>query len=545
MIDMIVLFFLSTVLSVVVIYYAIKLAQIHCVTDDPGEHKLHDISTPFVGGAGVFAALCVALVTGATVHPELVLQCFTLGLCSAIVFVTGFTDDIWRLSYKLRLIIQAAAALIMVFAGGILLTDLGGLFFGLPLQLGLFAIPFTIFAVIGCINAFNMIDGIDGLSGSVSLVTLFLIGVVAFAAGDLHNVVLTTALAGGVVGFLYFNLRHSSQSNARVFLGDNGSMLIGLVIAWLLIDLSQGSSSAMQPIAAIWLLSFPLMDTISVMHRRMRMGKSPFTPDHNHLHHILLSAGFRVEEVVFVIVLLHLSLGTIGLTGLYLGVPEFIMLLGFLLIYFVYFTLTLHPWRFMPVLRSFHTRLGLASAASNGTFLGGYTTKDAEKLIHIVSKELGSSINYWVKVFKQQSVDDSFGKRYAVALNIRLPKEEWSKTKQSVLSLQRRLEQQKGIKLRQFVARNNVNGDRRIRTLDESRVSEICAVDRRVSSRRFLSRRVTERRVMKRGDVERRVLNRRISDQHKLGAQVLVFEVTRTYDETKMGHGIWQFWEMR
>jgi len=540
MIDIITLFVLCTALSLVVVRYAINLAQTHCVTDEPGGHKLHDLSTPFVGGTGVFVAMCAAFAIEVNTHSELELQCFTLGLCSIIIFITGFADDIRRLSYKLRFAIQAVVALIMILAGGVLLNDLGDLFFGLPLQLGIFAIPFTIFAVIGSINAFNMIDGIDGLLGSIALVTLLLIGAVAFVAGDLHNTVLATALAGGVMGFLYFNLRYPSQSSARVFLGDNGSMLIGFLIAWLLIDLSQGPNPAIQPVAALWLLSIPIMDTISVMHRRIRKGKSPFTPDHSHLHHILLSAGFRVEEVVFAVVSLHFLLGIIGITGLYLGIPEFIMLLGFLLVYFMYFILTLHPSRFMPVLRSFHTRLGLASAANSGIFQGGYTTKDVEKLTHIVSKELGTSVDYWVKIFEQQSVSDSFGKRYAIALNIRLPKEDQDKkddTNQFVILLQRRLQQLQGIQLRQFVARNS---DRRVHSrrssFGESHVGEMRAADRRVSSRRFSSRRInTERRIVERYDVERRVSNRRISEQHKLGSQVLVFEITHGIPPPRFG----------
>ena len=480
-----------------------------------------------VGKTTTAVNLSAALALEASTHSELVLECIILGLCSIIIFITGFTDDIRRLSYKLRLVIQAVVALIMIFAGGVFLNDLGELFFGLPLQLEIFAIPFTVFAVIGCINAFNMLDGIDGLLGSVALVTLLLIGAVAFVAGDLHNTVLATALAGGVMGFLYFNLRYPSQNSGRVFLGDNGSMLIGLLIAWLLIDLSQGPNQAIQPVAALWLLSIPIMDTISVMHRRIRKRKSPFTPDHNHLHHILLSSGFRVEEVVVVIVSLHFLLGAIGLAGLYLGIPEFIMLLSFFLVYLGYFNLTLSPWRFMPLLRSLHTRIGLASATNSGVFLGGYTTKDAEKLTQIISKALGSSVDYWVKVFEQQSVSDSLGKRYAVSLNIRLPKEDGApdgKTKQSVISLQHTLQQQ-GIQLRQFVARNN---DRR-EFSRRSNSEESPAMGEREAGRRASTRRsITEQL----DTAERHIPNRRISDQHNLGSQVLVFEVTQANTAT-------------
>ena len=153
-----------------------------------------------------------------------------------------------------------------------------------------------------------MIDGVDGLSGSVSFVTLLFIATVAFIADDRHNLMLTTALIGGVLGFLYFNLRYRKQRYARVFLGDNGSMLLGLLFAWLFVDLTQGSNPAMTPVTAIWLFSVPLMDTVSVMLRRFWLGKSPFSPDRHHLHHLMQRAGFRVSEIVFIIVLLHIPI---------------------------------------------------------------------------------------------------------------------------------------------------------------------------------------------------------------------------------------------
>ncbi len=508
MMDGIVLFVTCVILSIVVINLSINFALSRNITDDPGEHKMHDVNTPFVGGVGVFSALCVALVVLVNAYPELMAQWIALGVCSAIIYITGLVDDFFQLGYKSRLIIQAIAGLLMISIGQLFIDDLGGLLFGFSLQLGPFSAPFTILAIICGINALNMIDGIDGLLGAISLATLFLIGVVALISGDIHNVVLVTALAGGVAGFLYFNLRHPGQSSARVFLGDNGSMLIGFIVALLLIDLSQGDNPAMKPVVAIWLLAIPLMDIVSVMHRRMRLGKSPFTPDHNHLHHILLSAGFRVEEVVFVMAILHLLLGIIGITAFYLGVPEFIMLLGFLLAYFAYFSLTLRPWRFVPILRRIHTRMGLTVTANRGVFLGDYITKDAERLVSIISKELGADLNYWVKIFEQHPTNNISGKRYAVALNVRLPKDAESLDEeiiQAVELLQEKLEQQQGIYLRQFVSRDYDNADRR-KNKRRSTTGETRADDRRNS--------------------DRRALNRRISDQHRLGSQVLAFEVT-------------------
>jgi UDP-GlcNAc:undecaprenyl-phosphate/decaprenyl-phosphate GlcNAc-1-phosphate transferase len=489
------LFIFCTLLSAVIVHMAIKLANVYCIVDHPGEHKQHSESTPFVGGVGVFASLCVTLIVLVNFYPEHMQKWLVLGFCSIVIFITGFIDDMVRLSYKLRFIIQAAVAFIMVLAGGIVLSDLGGLFFGLPLQLGLFSIPFTVFAIIGGINIINMIDGIDGLSGSLSLGSLLLLGIVAYVLGDLANLFLIAALIGGIAGFLNYNLRRSSWDGARVFLGDNGSMLIGFLFAWLLIDISQGPSPAMNPVAAIWLLAIPLMDAISVMHRRIRMGSSPFKPDHNHLHHILQRAGYRVNEVVFTIVSLHLLIGITGLGGLYLGVPDFVMLLGFFLVYAGYFYLTLRPWHYIPALCFLHTRLHLTPVANRGIFIGRFTVMGAENLAMMVSKEIRSRVDFWVQIFKQPMDDDGSKQQYSLALNIRLPKDQYTlndRTQRYVTLLQQRLKKKYDIQIRQLVARA---GDRGLRESNDD-------------------------------DFGSHQMDRRVGHHRSMGSQVLVFEVT-------------------
>ena len=538
MVQIIILFLLCALISIVVIRFAISLTLAYDIGDTPGEkHKRHEASTPFIGGSGVLASLCIMLAVFNYNYPEQVQQWLTLGLCSIVIFSAGFIDDMLKLSYKIRLVIQAIVVLVMILSADILLNDLG-VFFDSRLQLGLFAVPFTVFAAIGCINALNMIDGIDGLSGSVSLVTLVLISIVALVADNTQILFLAITLAGGIVGFLYFNLRYPSQHSARVFLGDNGSMLLGFLFAWLLIDLSQGFNAAIHPVTALWLFSFPLMDAVSVIQRRIWVGKSPFSPDFNHLHHILLKAGFRVEEVVTVIVLLHISLGMIGLIGLYQEIPQFIMLLGFLIIYYGYFRLTLKPWNFIPTIRYYYTRLGFTSSAKKDVFSGRYTAEEAKKCTQIISRLLGPSMDFWVKIYEQQLVDYGSKKHYAIALNIRLPEDDTTldnKIEECVELLPKKLKEH-NIQLRQFVARygdrDRRSNDRRS-TIRNLHSRDNRAADRRNAERRDLNpqRRTAQRRATERDTVDRRFwirrgLDRRISDRHKLGAHVLVFEVT-------------------
>lgn len=383
------LFFISATLAVAVIWKAISLAYTHEMLDRPGQHKRHKHSVPFVGGTGVYAAFLVALVFLANTCPEQSMKWLGLGIGATAIFITGFIDDVVKLSFRIRFVIQACAALVIILVSEVILIDLGYLLPGITFNLTLIpAVLVTLFAVVGGINALNMVDGIDGLSGTLSLITLVLLGTVAYIAGNEADVILSTALAGGILGFLLFNLRHPLQPQARVFLGDNGSMLTGFLIVWLLIDLSQGSKPAMTPVTALWLFSIPLMDTFGVMLRRSMQGKSLFEPGHDHLHHKLLHAGYRVNNVVFAICSLHLLFGLTGFAALYLGISEFVMLIIFLLLFVIYVYLSLNPWYLICALRGLHYFRGLVPPESIRIFLGSYSRNEAGKLIYRISREL-------------------------------------------------------------------------------------------------------------------------------------------------------------
>lgn len=454
-------FLTSIFLSILAIRSTVSLMHTLNITDKPDdEHKLHDINTPFVGGVGVLVALCFAIILLIYLHPEHFQKCIALFMCSIIIWSTGFIDDAIKLGYKLRFTIQALVALIMILGGGVVVNELGGLFFGFPLQLGTFGIIFTLIATIGGINALNMMDGVDGLSGSIALVSLLLIGTTTYLGQDQHNLLLICALVGGVFGFLYFNLRHPYQRHARVFLGDNGSMLLGVVFAWLLVDIAQNPNPSITPVTAIWLFSVPLMDMSGVMLRRVCAGQSPFTPDQQHLHHLLMKSGFRVSEIVFTITLLHSLLGMIGLVGLYLGVSEFAMLLGFLLILIGYFYLTYRPLLFIAKLRNLdtllNTRLGFAPVSNSKILMGSCSAKETEALARAVSDELGSELDFWIRIFRKSSEPHHSENCYAITLNIWPDKKKDISTeivKQYIASLQWRLIEQRGIHLHRFSSR--------------------------------------------------------------------------------------------
>lgn len=464
MINTILLFLTCAAFSGIVIRVAIYLMRTFSILDSSSEkHKLHDIQTPFIGGLGVLASLLIVLVAHHTIYSGIPPTWPTLVFCSLVIFMTGLIDDVFKLSYKIRFFSQFAVAIIMIFSAGLVVNNLGGLLWWDSLKFPEWiAVIFTTVAVIGGINAINMIDGIDGLSGSISLSSLLLIGVVTFVAGDQHELLLSIALAGGVVGFLYHNLRFASKRYARVFLGDNGSMLLGFILSWLLIDVSQGSSPAMTPVTAIWLFSIPLMDTLTLMLRRMGNGHSPFMPDRYHLHHLFQKAGFLVKEITYTITLLHLFFGFIGLIGLYLHVPEYIMLLSFLFVFAGYLYLTWRPHRFVSMLRYLRILisgawLGFARTASSGTFSDNYDAKECENLLKIINEELEHDTDFSIQIFKQPSPDGNPTQRFVLILHIWFTKEECvsqEKLAQCIESTQQRLKKKCDIQLRRLMARN-------------------------------------------------------------------------------------------
>lgn len=365
------------------------------ILDHPGGHKQHNVSTPFTGGFGVFAVLIAAIYLTQHYFPEISLHPLrSMALGGTILFVTGLADDIWSLNFLTRFFVQGLVAMLMILLGGVEVQSLGKLAFGNGIELGVWAVPFTVFATIGLINAFNMIDGIDGISGSLSFISLGFVAMVAGVAGNNLYLLLTIAVMGGVAGFLYFNLRYPSNSRARVFLGDNGSMLLGFVLAWLFIALSQGEQRAMTPVTALWLFGVPLIDTVGVMLRRLWMGKSPFRADRNHLHHLFIRAGFRVSDTVWIIALMQIGLAAIGLAGLMLAVPEPLMFGLFLVMFGVYFYSTARPWRIVPALRRANLALGLPSVHAHGVFVGHFEKADSQEILSILRTELGGLNDY-------------------------------------------------------------------------------------------------------------------------------------------------------
>ncbi len=457
--DLVLLFFCCTALSLATIRMSMRFARSIGILDRPGEHKRHEIATPFVGGTGLMVVLLSAFGLAEWAFSGAFVGTLRALIVAALtIFLSGLADDVCNLDFRQRLLIQALVALWMVFVGGVELASLGELLPGRIVDLGWLAVPMTVFATIGLINAVNMIDGIDGLSGSVSLASLAFTAVIAHDGGSEVEVFLIVALIGGLVGFLYFNLRYPGNPRARVFLGDNGSTLLGFLFAWILVALSQGESAAMTPVTALWLFALPLMDTVGVMLRRLWLGKSPFRPDRHHLHHLFIRAGFRVCDVVVFAAIMQGVFALVGIGGLLLGVPEYVMFWLFLGVFALYALLILRPWRLVPWLRQLNRWLGMPSGQVRGIFVGHLCQERCPEVLALISQELGSGYDYRLGLYEMEPATPGSDNVYCI---VHIPDEGdehlLGRIQRDARRIRRRLAGQQGVDSRVFLRRSSEN----------------------------------------------------------------------------------------
>ncbi|MEX0871194.1 MAG: MraY family glycosyltransferase, partial [Aquisalimonadaceae bacterium] len=182
--------------------------------------------------------------------------------------------------------------------------------------------------------------------------SLFWLGVLA-AAGSMGSATLfVLIMAVAVLGFLIFNARHPWRSRASVFLGDAGSMVLGFALAWFAAKISQNVAMVISPVSLAWILALPVVDTVSLMVRRIGKGRSPLAPDREHLHHVFRRAGFSSGATTLLLITLNLILGAVGVFGAMLGVPDTLLFIGFLLLFPCHYYFVRHAWKSARMLRN-------------------------------------------------------------------------------------------------------------------------------------------------------------------------------------------------
>lgn len=297
------------------------------LVDEAAGRRMHEGSIPLVGGIAMLTVfLCAYLAIGASQSQPLY-----VALALGITLVGGILDDRHEIGSGPKFAFQIAAAAALALSDSALLTHLGYLMSDNLFTLGRWSTPLTVFGIIGVMNALNMSDGMDGLAGSLALAATLCFGLVAIVSGNTEIFSAVCILTGVLAGFLAYNSRSPWRAHAAVFMGDTGSLFLGLVLAWMAIIMSMDPRTAMAPICAVWILALPIADTVTIMTRRVLRGKSPFKGDREHLHHIMLALGLSSGQTVAILFAVSLLLGLGGLAAEWLGVPQYVMFYAYVI----------------------------------------------------------------------------------------------------------------------------------------------------------------------------------------------------------------------
>jgi UDP-GlcNAc:undecaprenyl-phosphate GlcNAc-1-phosphate transferase len=322
--------FLATIVLIVALRPVAKSIDL---LDTPSSRKQHVGAIPLVGGLAVYSAVLVTALLFPFWKTHEGLKLMLLGLP---ILIVGIVDDHNSVSVRGRLLVEILCCLVVADYFGIRLETLGELFPGMEARLHWFALPVTIFGMVGVMNAYNMVDGVDGLSGGLGIMTFSALALLTLNADAATGWQVFT-VAAALLGFLVFNFRFPGRKRASVFMGDAGTMVVGFILAIYIIRLSQGPEAVITPVAALWLFAVPLMDTVAVMLRRIFRGHSPFKPDCEHLHHIFMQSGSDVNATVLKIYGLQAAGIAFACAGLFLDIPQWISFWLFMAVFAIYY----------------------------------------------------------------------------------------------------------------------------------------------------------------------------------------------------------------
>ena len=330
----------SALIPLRLISYRIKLVDL------PTDRKRHVGEVVLCGGIGVI----LVFLTLNEFLPEstsLATDRFLLPL--AIIFLVGLIDDLRGVSSINRLFAQIISGAILIFLGGFRITS-GGEFMGHPIGFGGFDTLVTMIALVAMINAFNMLDGIDGLCAGQGVISCLVIVLASVFYRETPFFLTIIAFVGCLIGFLFWNF--DVFGRGKVFLGDAGSTAIGFMIFIFCVETTQGFGPAVHPIMAAWALVLPICEVVTVVLRRIWIGKNPLKADRLHLHHLLIDCGWSSDRVAVTLLFgsCVLSLLGFGIT-LYFGPSEGLVSFGAVLMLY---------WRVETLLgsRSLNSRLG-------------------------------------------------------------------------------------------------------------------------------------------------------------------------------------------
>jgi len=307
MFDVLLSLAISFTITFLAIPVIINVAEMKKLFDVPDARKIHQFAITPLGGIGIFAGFVFGCLLTVNFKSSAEFQYFIAA--TLVIFFLGLKDDILVISPIKKFIGQVLAAFLIIYYGRIQIHSMHG-FFGIHDLPEMFSLLLSYFAVIVIINSFNLIDGVDGLAGTLGMMSSALFGIYFLSKGMAPYYTLAFSLCGSLLAFLIFNFQP-----AKIFMGDTGSLLIGVVNAILalkFIDPGNGPefSRPMEasPAIGFTILMIPLLDTLRVFAIRIFKRRSPFSPDRNHIHHLLLDRGFSHRTITLLLVAVNVSM---------------------------------------------------------------------------------------------------------------------------------------------------------------------------------------------------------------------------------------------
>jgi len=315
--------------------------------DQPGGRKDHAVPTPATGGISIFLALLVtSVIFGRFEHH---LDVFFIA--SIWLLFVGILDDRFDLSSMIRLLVQAVAAIVMIVFAGLQADKLSDVVGIAGFHLGILTPVFTIFITLGLINALNMADGSDGYLAGQVIAALGLFSGLALYAGNTGLAMQCALFTTAVLGFWFWNMRFPWQPRAKVFLGDAGSTFLGFAVVWFALQLTQNAQHPVTPVLAPWMIALPVLDCVVLMLDRMRQGRSPFSADRNHMHHLLLDAGFTPTKIAIGMMVLSILIGCLAAIAVKYGATRTWLVIAYLGLIGLYWAFSFNRQRAVAWLR--------------------------------------------------------------------------------------------------------------------------------------------------------------------------------------------------
>lgn len=305
----------SLILSIIFTYFCIKIAKKYKIIDEPNPRKIHKKPVPYLGGVAIYLSFIVILFISSAMFE--VFSIYTksmvgLLVSSFIIFLLGLYDDLKGSNAIIKLIFQILAAVVLIKFGYIIdriTSPFGGVYYFSPV----ISTVITIFWIVGIMNAINLLDGLDGLAGGVIVIASIFLFIIANVSGNINVEILSIILVGSTLGFLIFNF-----PPAKIFMGDTGSMFLGLIFAIMAISGNRKSAVAINLLIPVVLLTLPIIDTILAIIRRTKKNKNIFQADKEHIHHRLLSLGIPYKKAIILIYLFCVYLGFVSLLSLHI-----------------------------------------------------------------------------------------------------------------------------------------------------------------------------------------------------------------------------------